>query len=273
MRSTSCLLVVAILAGCTREEPATEPPHEVSVTAPSPESLRQATYSGIYEQPVELDAGLYRGEPFVPGGSSRPTVSLLPEPMLFADLDGDGVDEGFALLVEDSGGSGAFIFLAVMEMHDGVAINLATTLVGDRVRVIDLAVSDELLTASFKERLPNPAGPATHRRSWRLADDALVEEKIALHLDALDESGLIGPADGKRALSYEFCVPNDEGTLAEVSAIDPSAQAQGQSPGRVGCTADQVLFIGNTHQPGFREILERLAERSDITRIEPAYFE
>ena len=96
--------------------------------------------------------------------------------------------------------------------------------------------------------------------------------KISFDLDLLDDSGLIGGAGSKRALSYEFCVPDDPATISGVEAIDPSAEAQ-SSPGRIGCTDSQRLMIGHTHQERYREILLDLASRPDIERIEQAFFE
>ncbi len=98
-------------------------------------------------------------------------------------------------------------------------------------------------------------------------------DKLGFDLSELDEHGLIGPPDGKVAVSYEFCVPKDASVVDEVRTIDPSVAIQASSPGRVGCGPTQVLCIGSTHQPDFREILSRLCALDDITRIERAFFE
>jgi hypothetical protein len=96
---------------------------------------------------------------------------------------------------------------------------------------------------------------------------------IGFELCDLDVDGLIGPADGKRALDYEFCIPAGAGFMAEVRAIDSSARFNAHSPGRIGCGADQVLVLGNTHRPDFAFVLQRLAELPYVERIEQAYFE
>ena len=89
----------------------------------------------------------------------------------------------------------------------------------------------------------------------------------------LDAEGLIGPPGGKRALDYEFCIPRDEGFVAEVRAIDATARFFDGSRGRIGCGPDQVLVIGNTHRPDFAVVLRRLAGLPYIERIEQAHFE
>ncbi len=98
-------------------------------------------------------------------------------------------------------------------------------------------------------------------------------DKITFDLSALNADGLIGPPDGLRAVSYEFCIPDTETHRAEVRAIDPTVEFQGGSPGRIGCGPDQCLCIGMTHQPGFRRILRNLAECRYIERIDPCFFE
>ena len=97
--------------------------------------------------------------------------------------------------------------------------------------------------------------------------------KITFDLRQLDDAGLIGPADGKVALSYEFCIPNTAACEAEVRAIDSSVQFARGSRGRIGCGPDQTLCIGSTHQPGFRRVLESLAALSYVTRIDRCFFE
>jgi hypothetical protein len=97
--------------------------------------------------------------------------------------------------------------------------------------------------------------------------------KIGFDLAMIDDEGLIGEGDGRRALSYELCIPDRPDTIAEVLAIDPSARAQGSAPGRIGCAEDEVLVVGETHQPDFRSILLELASRDDVSRIEQAFFE
>ena len=96
---------------------------------------------------------------------------------------------------------------------------------------------------------------------------------IRFDLSRLNDNGLYGPPNGLRALDYEFCIPSGEPYVKEVTAIDPSASFHSRSRGRIGCTEDQDLVIGNTHQTGFREILGKLAALPYVTRIDQSFFE
>lgn len=147
-------------------------------TAPTLEQLSNATYQGIYEQPVRLAAGRFEGEPFAPGAASRPTVTLLPEPLKYADLDEDGSKEAIVLLAENSGGSGAFVYLAVVGLVEGEPRNLATALVGDRVRVLSLDASGARISARLIERRPAAASESSSGeivREWNFGDGGLTE--------------------------------------------------------------------------------------------------
>jgi len=98
-------------------------------------------------------------------------------------------------------------------------------------------------------------------------------QKITFDISKLDESGLYGPPDGKRALSYEFCIPDTEQHRTEVKRIDPTVKFFAQSPGRIGCGKHENLCIGSTHQKDFRMILQRLAELTYVQRIDQSFFE
>lgn len=122
------VLAVAALAGCVE---VTDNTSEIEAS----DSLETATISGIYENPINLKDGRYEGEPFVPGAASRPTVILLPEPRARSDVNADGSPESLVVLAESSGGSGTFLYLAVVGEDGGRFQSIATTLLGDRVRV------------------------------------------------------------------------------------------------------------------------------------------
>jgi hypothetical protein len=96
---------------------------------------------------------------------------------------------------------------------------------------------------------------------------------IRFDLNRLDESGLQGPPDGRRALDYEYCIPGAARYRERVATIDPSARFLPGSRGRIGCRPDQVLVLGNTHQPGFRDVLAALAELPFVERIAECVFE
>jgi len=96
---------------------------------------------------------------------------------------------------------------------------------------------------------------------------------IGFDLDRLNAEGLQGQAKGLRALHYEYCVPNSAAAIQTISAIDPTLQIQGSSPGRIGCASYQLLCLGNTHQPNHRAILKQLAALPFVSRIEENFFE
>jgi LysM repeat protein len=106
----------------------------------SVDALRNATYQGIYAQPVTLTDGKYEGKPFQEGGASRPTVVLADSFAAFGDLDGNGIADAAVLLVENSGGSGSFLYLAAVIDENGRPVNVATTLLGDRVQPASLSI-------------------------------------------------------------------------------------------------------------------------------------
>ena len=165
----SSALATAGLAGCS-----TAPVNQAEVTATG--RLESAIVSGIYADPIRLDHGRYEGEPFVPGGASRPTVTLLSEPRALTDMDADGEPEWLALLAESSGGSGTFIYLTVLQEDRDELRSRATVLLGDRVRVTQLSVDGstvriDLVEAGRADSACCPTEPRVYR--WRWIDNAL----------------------------------------------------------------------------------------------------
>ena len=96
--------------------------------------------------------------------------------------------------------------------------------------------------------------------------------KIRFDLTALDAAGLHGSPDSLRALDYEFCIPERPYSIAQVQSIDASVRML-KSRGRIGCSAGELLCIGNTHQPGYRDVLAALARLPYVARIDQAFFE
>lgn len=145
--------------------------------------VANATYQGIYEYPVRLEEGRYEGEPFQPGAASRPTLVLLKEPRATGDLNGDGLDETVVLLAESSGGSGVFVYLAVLGWQGEEPHNLATRLLGDRIQVESLAVEDDRLQIAWLDRGAGRSMNPTHLELV-LTDGALTEPARSSPTDA-----------------------------------------------------------------------------------------
>ncbi len=148
--------------------------------APSPEELANCSYQGIYDDAVQLENGSFEGEPFVPGGASRPSVRLVRDFRLTGDLDGDGQDEAVVLLAESSGGTGTNYYLAAVGRRDGSTMNLGTALVGDRVQVMDARVIKErvvldVVQAGPKDPMCCPSQKAT--RSWSFTASGFAESE------------------------------------------------------------------------------------------------
>jgi hypothetical protein len=92
--------------------------------------------------------------------------------------------------------------------------------------------------------------------------------KITFDLAQIDADGQTGPPDGRVAISYEFCIPATQAAQDEVRKIDPTITFQPGARGRIGCTKEQILSIGNTQQPGWRAVLVNLAGLDYIARID-----
>lgn len=109
--------------------------------------------------------------------------------------------------------------------------------------------------------------------SSKPAPEPAVLEKIGFDLDLLDENGLYGSRGSRRSLEYEFCIPAKSTAVAEVEAIDSSVVIYEHSSGRIGCTDEQFLAIGNTQQENPRRVLLELANLDYIARIQEVFWE
>jgi len=108
----------------------------------SPEQIRNAEYQlGFLDQirTVQLKDGQY--EEGAPGGTDFVSVSVTNF-IARGDLNGDGDNEAVAVVSENYGGSGTFVFLAVYQYVNDQAVFLTSIFLDDRPLINDLAVED-----------------------------------------------------------------------------------------------------------------------------------
>lgn len=107
----------------------------------SEESLKNMTYqSSVTESgEVTLVDGEFRA-PAAPGSASEIVVTLTG-PVAYGQL-ADGQEAAAVILASSGGGSGTFIDLALVVDQDGQPVNIATTMLGDRVQVNSVAFQD-----------------------------------------------------------------------------------------------------------------------------------
>lgn len=207
---------------------------------PTPEELANATYIGVTDEPVQLTDGHWEGEPFVEGGASRPAVGLVADLLLSGDLDGDGNQEAIVLLWTSSGGSGTFDYLAAMGRRGDQVVNLATTEIGDRVKIRDARLSEGRIVLNVVQAGPEdaaccPSEKAT--RTWILQTDRLVEQEPAI-TGKLSLADLMGPEWVLTHFSWDEPAPEEP----EVTLVFEAERIAGKS----GCNN----FFGAAEEGG-----------------------
>jgi heat shock protein HslJ len=140
-------------------------------------ALRSARIDGIEEISIELEDGIWEGEPFEEGGASRPMIGLIEDYALRAGFTSVESEEAAVLLWHSTGGSGTRLWLAILESAAGRPRSVATSMIGDRVQVIDFWAEPGEIIVDLIAAGPNDAmccpGQREQRR-YRVADTGLI---------------------------------------------------------------------------------------------------
>jgi len=199
--------------------------------APTLQELKNATYRGVEEAggAFTLANGKWEGEPYEPGGASRPSVTYVRDFRLAGDLDGDGAEEAVVLLAANAGGTGEMSYLTIVGRPGEKITNIATAPIGDRVQVRDAKIDGRRIVLDVVQSGEGDASCCPGdlvTRSWafeggalkegaaartgRLSIETLVGTEWVLRAWAWDEAAPASPAvaltfDGKRVAGNAGC--------------------------------------------------------------------
>jgi heat shock protein HslJ len=161
------------------------------------EALRNASYRGFEDLAAEitLQNGRWEGEPYVAGGATLPQAQMVEDLYLSGDLDLDGSPETAVLINYAPGGTGDFLYLAIMKKHEDMPINLATLYVGDRVRIRDFYLKGnrihiDLIQAGPDDGMCCPGDVLT--RIWIFDGQSLEEQPLERAAERLSPALLAG---------------------------------------------------------------------------------
>lgn len=252
------------IAACTGTGPGARPS-----AAPTLQELRQSAFQGVYEAPVVLTDGVYTGAPYVEHGTSRPSVQLVEGIYLTGDIGKDGRSEAAVFLAEQAAGSGTRLYLALTAREaSGAVRNLATSLIGDRVQIIEASMSGDGITLRLVRAGPGDAaccpGEIASVR-WTLIDGMLdlISERIEGRLTTAELGGSRWRLESL--------------AIGDAAVADPAitlAVDAGRVSGRSGCNAYSGA-IEDGDRPGQIRVGPlagtRMACEADLMRLEDAY--
>lgn len=253
---TVFLLCLVCLAACSA------PPSGLETAA-----LNEARIEGLRDEAILLSEGVWEGRPYEEGAAVRPRAGRIQEFALRGDLSGEGQDLAAILLWSSEGGSGNLVWLSIVESAPERARSIATTLVGDRVQIIDLLLEGEQVQLDIVAAGPgDPACCPTQRerRRYRLSDGDLVG--IAEVMGPVTTADLVGRTWRLDRFGRDDGPPSAEVTL-EFS--DPE-----NFSGNGGCNAYQGSVVGssmdNLELSAVASTMRRCPE--DMTGTESRYF-
>ncbi len=187
----SLLCGAVIVVSCSDrpdQSPVTEEPAIDPAVVVDTQAVRNATYMSQFTEIgfVELSDGEFRD------AEQRIHAGLDPH-MAFGDLDGDPGVEAAVIVGTNTGGSGGFVDLAIVDGRDGDVVNVATLFLGDRLRIHSVAIEEGEVVLDATMHTPDdpmccPSLRATRR--FRMEQGGLVE------LGRPDGAMDYGPLDG-----------------------------------------------------------------------------
>ena len=156
--------------------------HSCSLAAP--QTPREATYL------IDGEAFALRdGQATIerePGAASKTVVEIFGAPVS-GDLNDDGVADAAVLLVQTTGGSGTFYYLAAALNREGEFVGTEAVLIGDRIVPQRLTVRHGVVIVDYLDRRPDEAmatAPSLAQskylviRGARLEDVPLAENEV-----------------------------------------------------------------------------------------------
>jgi heat shock protein HslJ len=174
------LLVLGLTACGQKESAPTAPAPAGPPPTPTLEQIKGATISGVFDQAITFANGKYEGQPVEPGAASRPTAMLWEPMVVFGNVDGSPGNEAVVLLSSNGGGSGEFVYVAVLGVRDGKLVNLGTAQVGDRAKVRNVWLEQGRIVMDLVEAGPkDPACCPTQmaRKTYAMEGGALKQSK------------------------------------------------------------------------------------------------
>jgi len=103
------------------------------------------TYS-IEKEKVLLHNGYARVT--IPGSAAAIITRVIHKPV-YVDLDGDNVREAVSILMQQTGGTGSFYYLAVADGGDKI---IESYFLGDRIKIISVQVVNNIIIVEYLER-------------------------------------------------------------------------------------------------------------------------
>lgn len=184
-RYSLSFLLVLLLIGCrpvpapTEVAPVIEPTATPAAPTAPPDIaalIRNAQYQlGVPDslQVIQLQDGKF--EQGTAGGADYISVQLTNF-VAAGDLDGDGSDEIAALISENFGGTGVFVFLTVYKLANGTPAFLTSSVVDDRPQLSALSIENgEIFLDATVHTVDDPMCCPTLRtvRHYRLVSNQL----------------------------------------------------------------------------------------------------
>lgn len=125
-----------------------------------------------------------------------------------------------------------------------------------------------------RENTANMRGTRIDAEKIYLFTAPVAKSKIKIDLNEFNDSGMRkDPGGESSSIHYEFCIPADEEIYKEVFKIDSTASYYKGSKGRSACSDKEWLCIGSSRQPGFKQVIQKLAELSYIRQITETFWE
>ncbi len=188
-------------------------------------------YTGLPDLPgtLRLTDGRWEGEPVVPGGASRPSVSMVPGFRATGDLGPDGSSDTVVLLAANHGGSGEFLYAVLLEKADDFWVQADLLPLGDRVQLrggrIDRgALFLHLVEAGPRDAACCPGDVVT--RGWRPdADGTLLAFDTGIPRTRLSWATL----DGSAWVLHSWSVVEETASEPSLTLVAGSGTASGAS--------------------------------------------